>query len=193
MKITPVISVALLLLSACHKEPPRRVSVPAPVATPSASVPSAPSKRYAINKAGAAQVRAVGGNTDIARLARKLLASKAGPLPASVRQAAKDPTPLLGRWQVVHTIYRTNGRSRGPSRPIVPTTWTFGRDGSFVVSGGMTIRGRYVFTGSALHVAALGPSTRYRIDARSATRMALTSTIAAGSLHIANTTVLRKL
>lgn len=178
-----LLSVALLLTaSACKKEPPRPVPRPA----------AKPRKVIVVDKAGAAQARAVGGDTKLARLARKVLASKGGPIPASVRRAAKDPAKLLGRWRVLHTIYRTNGRSRGPSKPLAPTTWTFGKDGSFLVKGGMTIRGRYVYTGDALHVSAVGPTMRYAIGKQSATELEVTSTIAAGSVRIVNTTVLRR-
>jgi hypothetical protein len=178
----------VLTASACKKEPPNPVARPAR----RAPVKPGPKTTIVVGKAGAAQARAVGGNTKLARLARKVLASKAGPIPANVRRAAKDPAKLVGRWRVLHTIYRTNGRSRGPSKPLAPTTWTFGKDGSFLVKGGMTIRGRYVYTGDALHVSAIGPTTRYAIGKQTATELEVTSTIAAGSVRIVNTTALRR-
>jgi hypothetical protein len=112
---------------------------------------------------------------------------------AADRAAGMDPGKLVGRWQIVHTIHKTNGKAGAPARPIVPAQWELTRDGRLLIKGGMTINARYIYTGEALIISGLGPKQTYTIARLTASELEVVATIAAGSLRIENTTVLKRL
>lgn len=123
---------------------------------------------------------------------QQLRTGESEPVPAADRAAARDASALHGRWNILHTIYRTNGVGGAPSPPIVPTSWEFTPAGAFLVRGGNAIDARYMYTGDRVIVSGFGPVQDYRVDRLDAGELRLTSVIEAGSLRIENTTVLNR-
>jgi hypothetical protein len=123
---------------------------------------------------------------------RQLQNGASEPLPAADRAAARDASALHGRWNIVHTIFRTNGEGGEPSPPIVPTSWEFTPEGAFLARGGNAIDARYTYTGDRVIISGFGPVQDYRVDRLEGGELHLTSVIEAGSVRIENTTVLNR-
>lgn len=123
---------------------------------------------------------------------RQLQNGESEPVPAADRAAARDASALHGRWNIVHTIFRTNGEGGEPSPPIVPTTWELTPEGAFLVRGGNAIDARYTYTGDRVIISGFGPVQDYRVDRLDEAELHLTSVIGAGSVRIENTTVLHR-
>ena len=126
----------------------------------------------------------------IGQALRDIQNGESEPVPAADVAGARDATALHGRWNIRHTIYRTNGEGGPPSAPILPATWEFTPDGAFQVRGGNSIDARYTYTGDRLVVSGFGPVQDYRVDRLDDSELRVTSVIEAGSLRIENTTVL---
>ena len=109
-----------------------------------------------------------------------------------VRAAAQDASALHGRWQIRHTIHRTNGEASEPSPPLIPTAWIFDSDGSMQIRGANRMDLRYTYTGDRLVITGMGPAQDYRVDSVSEAELRVTAVIEAGSLRLENTTVLER-
>ncbi|TNF38613.1 MAG: hypothetical protein EP329_00080 [Deltaproteobacteria bacterium] len=169
------------LLAACQE---KAVPVHDPAETPA---------RTAEWKGRGAGEGKVDGQVDgLGEAMRRLVADEAVPPTAADRAAAVDATPLVGRWQIRHILYRTDGVERGPEPPMVPSTWDFGPDGQVIVDSGMRLRLAYLYTGDRIIVTGMGPRLELHVDALTAEELRFTSRFEVGDAHIANTTVLRR-
>lgn len=159
--------VVLLAAPAC-KEPPR----PEPVAPP-------------------APVR-VDDETakSIVDTTKKLMDAKPEPIAAADKAKAADASKLHGTWRVRHTIHSTNGEKSAPAAPLAPTRWTFEKNGDLKIAGPMKIDGSYVYTGKTIIISALGPTATYEVEKLEGDELRVVTKIEAGTLRIANTTVL---
>lgn len=172
MNVTKLTSALLLLTAVACKENPRPVRVDPPKAAKKLDDKTA---------------------KEISKTVGQLLEAEPEKLSDADRKAAADASKLHGEWQIRHTIMRTNGKSSGPSKPLVPTRWSFDEKGRLKVVGGMKIDGAYVYTGEKLIITGLGPKQTYTVDALSETELKVTARIEAGSVLIENTTVLERI
>ena len=136
------------------------------------------------------QVEEIGLDLAIGDAIRQLQGGEAEAIPADTQARAQDASQLHGRWNIRHTLHRTNGEGGPPAAPIVPGSWDFTPDGAFRVRGGNTIEGRYTYTGESIVISALGPTQEYRVDRLDESELHVTAVIEAGALRIENTTVL---
>ncbi len=159
--------IVLLVAPAC-KEPPR----PEPVAPPEpVRVDDATAK-------------------SILNSTKTLMESKPEQIAAADQAKAADASKLHGTWRVRHTIHSTNGEKSAPAAPLAPTRWTFEKNGGLEIAGPMKIDGRYVYTGKTIIISALGPKATYDVEKLEGDELRVVTKIEAGTLRIANTTVL---
>lgn len=183
----------LLLATSCRRE--RARAEPAPVARVAPAPKATPLDPDPVVVVQGQPGRKVDPKTSksIIDAVRSLQKGPAEQPSAADRASGKDPGKLVGRWQIVHTIHKTNGKAGAPAKPIVPAQWELTRDGRLLIKGGMTINARYIYTGAALIISGLGPKQTYTIARLTDSDLEVVATIAAGSLRIENTTVLRRL
>lgn len=182
----------LLLAGSCKRQRARAEPVAVPAPAPPAAPAAAPDPVVVVQGQPGRRVDPKTSKLIVDTL-RSLQRGPAEAPSAADRAAEKDPGKLVGRWQVVHTIHKTNGKAAAPARPIVPATWELTRDGRMLIKGGMTINARYIYTGEALIVSGFGPKQTYSIARLTDTELEVVATIAAGSLRLENTTLLRRL
>jgi hypothetical protein len=181
----------LLLATSCRRE--RARAEPAPVARVAPAPKATPLDPVVVVQGQPGRKVDPKTSKFIIDAVRTLTKGPAEQPSAADRTAGKDPGKLVGRWQIVHTIHKTNGKAGAPAKPIVPAQWELTRDGRLLIKGGMTINARYIYTGAALIISGLGPKQTYTIARHTDSELEVVATIAAGSLRIENTTVLKRL
>ncbi len=91
------------------------------------------------------------------------------------RAKAVDPGKLIGKWEILHSIYTNNGEASPPSKPLGVGIWESFEDGRLSIRAGMDIAGRYVYTGERLIVSGMGPKIDYRVKTLSSSRLEVVS------------------
>jgi len=163
----PIVALAIALsLASCNKEEAR--PAPAPSETP---------------------VRVT--DKEITSAAEKLLKGPAEPATAADKAQRVDAAKFYGKWNIVHTVMLTNGEG-GPTKPIMPTTWTFNKDGGLAIEGGMSISMKYIYTGDKLIMTGMGPKQEYDVVRLTDSELEVRAVISAGATRIENTTLLRR-
>lgn len=192
------VGVIALLLPTCKKEKEPAVELATPPATQSEEVKKAYDRPVLVaepvgpdgkQKLVAADPRIA---DDVNQALNTLATAEPEKASAEDLAAAKDPVKLLGKWQIVHTIHSTNGKTGPPTPPLARTIWNIEKDGRISVLGGMKMEMRYVYTGERLIITGLGPKLDYKVVKLTDDRLEIQSRIEAGTTVIENTTVLKR-
>jgi len=140
-----VLALAIAIPSvSCKREEARAVA-----SAPSGTADKGDETKVVVKGAGNGKV--VVADKEIASAVDKLMNDPAEKATAADAAKRKDPTQLLGRWNIAHTVMLTNGEG-GPVKPLAPTSWTFDKDGGLAIAGGMSMKMKYIYTGDKLIV-----------------------------------------
>lgn len=84
---------------------------------------------------------------------------------------------ILGDWNMDSSVFINDGVRGVVSAPLMPTTWNFGEDGSYLVKNSVSMPGTYSRTDDSLFVVLMAVPNEYEIIVLNETNLHLRSTI----------------
>jgi hypothetical protein len=84
---------------------------------------------------------------------------------------------ILGDWNMDSSVFISNGVRGEVSPPLMPTTWNFGEDGSYLVKNSVSMTGTFSRTDDSLFVVLMAVPNEYEILVLNETNLHLRSTI----------------